>query len=111
MTKTVTLYGASDDLVELEGDISEEFNPRAERSAVLFSDGTALTIEYTEAGVWRIAPLAKGAATLSIEQAPADDDDNYSDRATLIGDIRWALFADGFEFVKANHTPAVSDAG
>lgn len=100
---TVTLHGASDDLIELDGAIVEEFNhyndERHEGALVAFSDGTVLRITYTRAGIWRIALVAAGAAELNIVQAPEDDSRNYSDVATLTGAVRWAIH--GVAFAKA----------
>lgn len=98
----VTIYGASDDLIEVEGDVEEEFNPPPDEATgiLAFSDGTVLRVEYTNDGIWRVTPLFKGTATISIVQAASEDDDNYSDRATLEGDVRWVVF--GSEFRKAS---------
>lgn len=88
----VTLYGSSDDLIEVKGDVDKEFPlPSDDKALLAFSDGTVLRIEYTDSGVWRIKPVVRGAAHLNIEQAPEDDEDNYSDRATLVGEIQWVL--------------------
>lgn len=93
---TVTLCGASDDLVEVEGDVHEEFNPADDDpSTVAFSDGTVLSIEYADDGCWRIHPLARGLNQVTITQAVSEDDDNYSDRAVVSGTIEWVLFATG----------------
>jgi len=94
---TITIYGASDDLIEVEGAGSEEFTyqergyGQASGDLLAFSDGTVLRIVYSDAGIWRITPVASGAATLTIEQAPEGDENNYSDRATLTGDISWVV--------------------
>ena len=100
----IRVYGASDDLIEVDGDIREEFNPNGdERDSVLaFSDGTVLTIQYTSEGIWRIARIAVGAADYSHTQAPPDEDENYSDVATLDGGypIRWVLFANDWRLEK-----------
>jgi hypothetical protein len=102
---TVTLHGASDDLIELDGAIVEEFNhwhggnPDDQGALVAFSDGTVLRIIHGPGGIWRISPVAAGAAELSIVQAPEDDDRNCSDVATLTGDIRWAVH--GVAYAKA----------
>lgn len=95
---TVTVYGASDDLIELDGGIYEEFGYRddAEGDLVAFSDGTVLRVRHGAGGIWRITPVARGSAELSIVQAPEDDDSNYSDRATLDGDVRWAVHGNGY---------------
>lgn len=90
---SVTIYGASDDLIEVEGDIREEFNPPygvEEEVFLAFSNGTVLRIKYTNAGVWRIAPVIFG-GELKIEQAPEDNEDNYSDRAFIGSPILWVV--------------------
>lgn len=94
----VTVYGASDDLIEVEGDVSEEFTYDDDNDNYLvFSDGTVLRVEYGSSGVWRISPVS---GTPSIAQAPEDDDSNYSDRAMLdAGEqlpIRWVVHGIGF---------------
>lgn len=83
----VRISGASDDLIEVDGDIREEFNPPydADSSIVACSNGVLLRIAYTDDsddGIWRIAPLA-GADKVQIWQCPADDERNYSDIATI----------------------------
>lgn len=94
----VTIYGASDDLIEIDGDIYEEFGWYASdddaSTLVAVSDGTLLRIRRDHNGVWRIAPVSNGKATLTVEQAPEDDDQNRTDRATLDGyDITWVAHA------------------
>lgn len=95
-TKIVTVYGSSDDLIEVEGDITEEYGHYSpdESEAVLlaFSDGTVLRVIYGDNGVWRITPECRGSAEYCKDEAPADDEDNYSDRVTLKGDVRWVVF-------------------
>lgn len=92
----ITVYGASDDCIEVDGDISEEFSyqgrgyGQATGDLLAFSDGTILRIEFTREGVWRIALVVHGSADLSIEQAPEGDEENYSDRATLSGAV-WVV--------------------
>lgn len=81
----ITVYGASDDLIEVDGDISAEFPSRnAEGSLLAFSDGTVLRIHFMPAGIWRIHPVVNGSGGLTIEQAPENDDSNYSDRAIAV---------------------------
>lgn len=94
---TITVYGSSDDLIEIEGDIREEFyaidiGQSDEGGLLAFSDGTVLRIAYTDDGVWRITPVHTGLCTFNIVQAVSADDDNYSDRATLSGEtISWVV--------------------
>lgn len=91
-TKTVRITGASDDLIEIDGDISEEFSGNDEEGDLIaVSDGTVLRISYTRDGIWRIVPVVHGSAKLTITQAPEDDDRNYTDEAVLTGDVRWVV--------------------
>jgi hypothetical protein len=109
-TRTVTVYGASDDLVELDGAVYEEFTYRGDEDRngtrgdlVAFSDGTVIRIVFDgdDRGNWRITPVARGTATLTIEQV-AETDEGTTDRAVLDpgpdGDpIRWAVHGITFE--------------
>lgn len=90
---TITIYGASDDLIEVRGDLSEEFTTDVfshgyEGDLLAFSDGTVLRITYGEA--WRIVPVHRGTAELAIVQT-TESDDGYSDEATLEGPIQWVV--------------------
>lgn len=101
----ITIAGASDDLIEVEGDLVEEFTYQSDAmdndggDLLAFSDGTILRIEWTRSGVWRITPVVKGTATLTIVQAPEHNDDDYSDEATLDGDVGWVVH--GIAYAKA----------
>jgi len=88
---TVTVYGASDDLIEVDGDIYEEFSHNSDEPALLaFSDGTVLRVTFDEDGIWRITPVISGTATFSHEFG--QDDREHSDKATLDGDVRWVMY-------------------
>lgn len=95
----ITLYGASDDLIELDGDIREEFTPLGEDDPdepgdlVAFSNGVVLRIKFTH--VWRIT-LVAGKGLVTIVQAPELDEDNYSDVATIGGDVAWVVCGNQF---------------
>jgi hypothetical protein len=90
--KKVTIYGASDDLIEVEGSIREEFNPSCDEPSYLgFSDGTVLEVQYGASGFWRINRLFKGSADCQKEDA-TDEDTDYSDKVTLTGDVDWVVF-------------------
>lgn len=64
-THQIKLYGASDDLIELEGDVSEEFN--GDDLFIRFNDGTQVRIRYAPDGTacWRIEVIERGVATAS----------------------------------------------
>lgn len=88
----ITIYGASDDLIEVEGDIRGEFYAIEEGAHILaFSDGTVLAVEYDRQGMWRIRRLAAGAASYKLTEA-TDADSDYSDKAELDGPIAWVVF-------------------
>ncbi len=95
--KTIKIYGASDDLIEIDGDIREEFNHYNEDEPfyLAFSDGTALSINYNNDGFWRINRLATGSAEYSKHEGE-DEDNDYSDIVSLKGDIKWAVGGKNF---------------
>ena len=93
---TVTVYGSSDDLIEIEGDIQEEFGwqSRGEESRfIAFSDGTVLECKYD--GFWRFTLRSRGTASMTKVEA-TDVDTDYSDRVTLTGDVRWAVVGEHY---------------
>lgn len=93
MTDMVTLYGSSDDLIEVEGVMREEWWAKDEDygDLVFLSCGAVLRIRFTDEGVWRIEVITTpDGVTVTVDTAPADDDDNYSDRATVTAEsITW----------------------
>ena len=99
-TGKLTIYGASDDLIEIEGVITEEFGVYLSDTEkhpgwlLAVSDGTLLRVKY--GGRWRITPVAKGRAEYrKVFEATDDDDDNYSDRVELEGEFAWVVLCDG----------------
>jgi len=93
----VTIYGSSDDNIEIDGDINEEFSrydTSIEWPALLgFSDGTVLKAYYGEDGIWHINKEISGTCTVSRVLAKDPDGPNYSDVVTLEGqDIDWVVF-------------------
>lgn len=85
----VTVYGASDDLIEVEGDLSEEFGCYdLDEGFLAFGDGTLLSVKYD--GFWRFHVIRKGDGTVTKVEA-TDEDTDYSDKVT----IEW----DGPKFV------------
>ena len=98
---SVEVFGASDDLIEVEGALCEEFNALnlEEGGLLAFSDGTLLRVIYDQDGIWRITRLAEGKAEFEKDENPPTDDERYSDRVTLTGDLRWVVF--GKEWARA----------
>jgi hypothetical protein len=92
----IEIYGASDDLIEIGGDLREEF-PYSHRDVgdlLGFADGTLLRIRFDEEGVWRITRLRSGTAAFTLEQGTEDGDG--TDRATLDGDVAWVVHGSSF---------------
>lgn len=91
----IEIYGSSDDLIEIEGDFTEEFYSYDKGNYLIFSDGTVLEIEYTVAGHWRINLHTLGeylsvvTKTLPVKDGPND----YSDVAYLTGYCTWIACA------------------
>lgn len=96
---SVTIRGSSDDLIEIEGDIVEEFNHyfrdgEEDTLYLAFSDGTALSVRYDKDGVWRFAGVAHGSSAMEKKEGT---EDSGSDHVTLVGDtIRWVLLGEQF---------------
>lgn len=99
MTTTIKIYGASDDLVEVEGKASgcDEFGFYAtgKPGYLACSDGTVLRVCYAgdKTGCWRVAVEQAGAAAFEMVRKGDEDADEqdgvpgYSDLATLTGVI------------------------
>ena len=94
-----TLLGSSDDLIRLDGPLSEEFPYNDQRDhpgdLVAFSDGTILRIRRDHNGVWRITPVRIGPSMVGITHAVEDDDQDRTDRAYLVS-VSWAVHGTGF---------------
>ena len=82
-------YGESDDRVEIEGQLKEEFCSTSMVSA-RFSDGTILDFTYggTGYGTWKIKIVAAGSLLIRVARCGNDDEnstspDVYSDVAVF----------------------------
>lgn len=87
---TQKLYGSSDDLVCLSGDVDDELPGGDKPTYVRFSTGTSAKVWYDDDGVWKVELLTAGRAeTRKLHGLPDDADDsqkhndedapNYSD--------------------------------
>lgn len=84
MTK---VYGASDDLIEVEGDLRGEVSADADGPDDLgvllaFSDGTVAAVRYGKpgfGGVWAITVLREGEMFARLDICTDEDADPYSD--------------------------------
>lgn len=90
----LTIFGCSDDLIEIQGTINEEFSlPPSEEAFIAISNGTVVRIKYNDHGVWRISLVSKpGDVAISITPVPEDDSVNYSDVCVISGgNIAWVV--------------------
>lgn len=92
----IRIYGASDDLIEIDGDFREEFSFYSDDPGVLaLSDGTLLQMQYAPGieGVWKITPLHFGSAEVVEQTIGHEGGDIYSDTITLKGVIEWIVLS------------------
>ena len=84
----VIVMGHSDDIVSVEGDITQEFSPPRNSETdrpecfLIFSDGTILNVKYAEGGIWRIVLIVSGRAMYNLEQSTMIS--KHADVATLV---------------------------
>ena len=93
MTTTVT--GHSHDVIELEGDLCDEFYPGYEdqKGTIGFSDGTLLHYEYDSDGIWRFKPIVKGSLFDRIELGSVSED--TFDVVHFKDGLTWAIMTKG----------------
>lgn len=101
------IYGASDDLIEFEGDFTGETGCHAEEdddngALVIVSDGTLLEVKYGKdgQGIWEVKLLKRGSLFDGIEQQDDPEAEIYSDIATFGDGVKWAYVASEWESVK-----------
>jgi hypothetical protein len=94
----IKIYGASDDLIEVDGDLCAEFpvtDTGDDGVLLVASNGVVLRIRYRTC--WRL-DLVTGAG-VEIVPCPEDDETNYSDVATITDPLSWIVCRN--EFVAA----------
>lgn len=98
---TTKIYGCSDDLIEVEGDVEGEVGcygaQEGDADGVLLvcSDGTLLIVKYGEndMGTWRVTVYIKGCLLEGVEVCTDEDADPYSDVATFRDGLSWVIRA------------------
>ena len=87
------IYGASDDLIECDGEISGEQGASDDGNMIVASDGTTLEINYGNSGIWRITVLVEGPLfdRLSVNPPDEDDEHGYSDQAFFLPGLKWVM--------------------
>lgn len=101
------VYGASDDLIEFEGDVYGEVgaygtDDREQGVLIVCSDGTLLEVKYGKAGqaIWGITCLKAGELFNRIDPCDDEDADRYSDTAYFNSGLKYAYAAKDWERVK-----------
>lgn len=93
-----TLTGAGDDLIELEGELDEEFSAyNCEEGAIAFSDGTLMNVKYDEDGIWRFTLIAKGSLYDHKEEGDVIEDTN--DIVYFKFGLKWCVFSKNMQKV------------
>jgi hypothetical protein len=94
------VYGASDDLIELEGDVNNEVacygNTDTPQGVLLmFSDGTVLAVKYNgrTAGCWSVTLLEEGVRFKGIDRCDDANARPYSDVAHFHDGVKWCYSA------------------
>lgn len=86
----IVIYGGSDDLIEIEGDIDAEFYCHAEDEEdpvyLAFSDGTLISASKPTGAAWQLLVVFEGESEISIRA-----DETTSNKITLDGPIKWAI--------------------
>lgn len=97
----IKITGYSDDLIEIDGDIKEEFEAFDDRNYLAASDGSILSIEYDNDGIWRIYRLIAG--TAAFRKMDGNILEDTFDIVFLENeDIKWILFGKSLYVVKEN---------
>lgn len=99
MTK---IYGASDDLVEFDGDFSGEVgaygtDDRDKGVLVLVSDGTVLEVKYgkNDSAIWGVNVIKAGLLFDHLDICTDEEAKIYSDVAHFKEGVMWAFAAKG----------------
>ena len=97
---TTEIYGSSDDLIELEGDVEGEVScygtDEQEKGVLLMcSDGTLLEVKYGkgDAAIWGITQIVKGELLNRIDICEDEDAKRYSDTAHFDSGLKWIYAA------------------
>ena len=94
------VYGTSDDLIEMEGDVTGEvgcYCVKYEMHGVLLvcSDGTLLEVKYgkLDMAIWAVMLVRAGELFNKIDSCTDEDATPYSDVAHFKDGLKWAYAA------------------
>ncbi len=92
--------GVSDDLIELDGDLYDELNwysDSGEKATLGFSDGTMLSVQYDDDGIWRFSLKVKG--FLYDKKIEGNIEEDKNDEIYFKKGLKWCLFGEQFHVV------------
>lgn len=94
------IYGASDDLIEISGDVSEEFGADGGTNYIALSNGVLVSVKYDDEGMWRVRTIERpDGVECYLTEARGDGEPNdldgcpgYSDKLVVEGvEAVWVL--------------------
>ena len=101
------VYGASDDLIEFEGDVTGEVgcygtDDKEKGVLLIFGDNTILEVKYGKMGMglWEVRLRKRGDLFEKIETKMEEDDEGHSDIAYFKDGLKWAFAATKWEHVQ-----------
>jgi hypothetical protein len=105
---TTKIYGTSDDLIEVEGDVDGEVGcygaqePESDGVLLVCSDGTVMAVKYGKGGmgIWGITLITAGELFIGIDVCTDEDANPYSDVATFSDGMKWVIRAMDWKRVK-----------
>lgn len=94
MRLTVTVYGASDDLAEIEGDFYDEFDADCYNTGIWqFSNGTRISMAMNKAGDWVLGDVTPADVVndneISFGRRPGHPDDMTCTVTGNFDDVQW----------------------
>jgi hypothetical protein len=96
--RNIYVWGCSDDLIEITGDIENEFGSFEDDPFVVFSDGTVLKVIYDNDGNWRFYCDELGKDASVINHPPGSEraidisnGRDYTAVAEVQGHIDWVV--------------------
>lgn len=102
------IYGASDDLIEFDGDVRGEVGCYGTDDdghpgvLLVCSDGTLLTVKYGSplGAIWTVAAVHGGSLLDGIDRCLNEDEKLYSDVARFRDGLKWVFAAKKWERVE-----------
>jgi len=96
----VRVYGASDDLIEIDGAISDETYCYNDIKSIEASDGTKGKIWYNNDGVWQISISKIGKDYVGLIAAVSDDNEHTDKEAIGCTSYSDVAIWDGIDWIK-----------